>query len=111
MGFSQVTITSVNPPVYIGFQVSLSWTCSSPAPPGYGCGGYGEGGFGVGTGLWFQVYINDQLAWWGQTTNARIAMPTAGPVRVDIGTVLPGEEQTDFSADLPAAPENQAELS
>ena len=25
-------------------------------------------------------------------------MPTAGPVRVDIGTVLPGEEQTDFSA-------------
>ena len=38
-------------------------------------------------------------------------MPTVGPVRVDIGTVLPGEEQTDFSADLPAASARRAELS
>ena len=38
-------------------------------------------------------------------------MPTVGPVRIDIGTVLPGEEQTDFSADLPAAPARRAELS
>jgi hypothetical protein len=113
MGFSQTAITSVAPPVYLGFQVSLSWTCSSPAT-GYGAGGYGEGGYGsdsVGGGLWFQVYIDRQLAWWGQTTSARIAMPTAGPVRVDIGTVLPGEEQTDFSADLPATPADRAELS
>jgi hypothetical protein len=113
MGFSQSTITSVAPPVYLGFQVSLSWTCSVAAT-GYGAGGYGSGGYGsdsVGGGIWFQVYIDRRLSWWGQTTNARIAMPTAGPVRVDIGTVLPGEEQTDFSADLPAGPGRRAELS
>ena len=109
MGFSQTTITSVNPPVYSGFQVYLSWTCS--ALSGYGSGGFGLGGFGIGSGIWFQVYINEQLAWWGQTTNARIAMPITGPVRIDIGTVLPGEEQTDFSADLPSAPARRAELS
>ena len=50
------------------------------------------------------------LAWWGQTTNARIAVPTIGPDRVDIGTVLPGEEQTNFSADLPSSPARRAEL-
>ena len=92
MGFSQATITGVNPPVYSGFQVYLTWTTTSPA------------------GTWFQVYINRALAWWGQTTNARLAIPTIGPVRVDIGTVLAGEEQTDFSADLPAAPARRAEL-
>jgi hypothetical protein len=93
VGFSQATITSVNPPVYTGFQVALSWTSSSPA------------------GTWFQVYIEEALSWWGQTTAARIAMPSAGPVRVDIGTVLPGEEQTDFSGSLPAAPADRAKLS
>ena len=110
MGFSQATITSVSPPVYSGFQVYLSWTCSSP-PSGYGSGGCGLGLYGLGSGLSFQVYVQEQLAWWGQTTSSRIAMPTTGPVRVDIGTVLPGEEQTDFSADLPSAPVRRAELS
>jgi hypothetical protein len=111
--FSQTTITSVNPPVYIGFQVALSWTCSSPTS-GFGSGGFGEGGFAVdspATSLWFQIYIDRQLAWWGQTTAARIAVPNDGPVRVDIGTVLPGEEQVDFSADLPTSPATHAELS
>jgi hypothetical protein len=93
MGFSQTTITSVTPPGYSGFQVYLSWTSSSPSD------------------TWFQVYIQEQLAWWGQTTSCRIAMPTAGPIRVNIGTVLPGEEQTDFSADLPSTPARRAELS
>jgi hypothetical protein len=92
VGFSQATITGVNPPVYSGFQIFLSWTTTSPA------------------GTWFQIYINQALAWWGQTTNARLAIPTIGPDRVDIGTVDPGEEQTDFSADLPAAPARRAEL-
>jgi hypothetical protein len=90
--FSQLTITSVNPPVYSGFQVYLSWTSSSPA------------------GTWFQVYVNRLLAWWGQTTNARLAIPDTGPDRVDIGTVGAGEEQTDFSAVLPMAPARRAEL-
>jgi hypothetical protein len=113
MPFDQSTIASVAPPVYLGFQVSLSWTCSLP-PSGYGAGGYGGGGYGsgsVGGGIWFQVYLNRALTWWGQTTNARIAMPNVGPDRVDIGTVLPGEEQTDFSADLPAVASRRAELS
>jgi hypothetical protein len=93
MGFSQSTITAVNPPVYTGFQVSLSWQTSSPA------------------GTWFQIYIDAALAWWGQTTAARIALPNSGPVRVDIGTVLPGEEQTSFSGSLTPPPPNQASLS
>ena len=96
MPFSQTTITSVSPPVYAGFQVFLSWTCSSPAT-GYGSGGYGKGGYGIGGGpLWFQVYLNGSLAWWGQTTIATLILGSAGPIRVDIGTVLPGEEQTRF---------------
>jgi hypothetical protein len=93
LGFSQSTITSVNPPVFLGFQVSLSWQTSSPA------------------GTWFQVYLDRQLSWWGQTTAARIALPSIGPVRVDIGTVLAGEEQTDFSGSLPVGYSRRAELS
>jgi hypothetical protein len=93
MGFSQSTILAVNPPVYLGFQVSLSWTTSSPA------------------GTWFQVYLERQLSWWGQATSATIGMPIAGPVRVDIGTVLPGEGQTDFSGSLPSVSARRAELS
>jgi hypothetical protein len=93
MAFSQATITGINPPVYSGFQVYLSWTTSSPA------------------GTWFQVYLDDALAWWGQTTTATLVLGSTGPTRVDIGTVDPGEEQTDFSADLAAAPARRAELS
>jgi hypothetical protein len=48
MGFSQATITSVNPPDYSGFQVYLSWTCS--AVTGYGAGSSGPGPFGTGSG-------------------------------------------------------------
>jgi hypothetical protein len=93
MAFSQATITSVNPPVYNGFQVYLSWSSPSPA------------------GTWFQIYLNEQLAWWGQTTQATLILGTIGPVRVDIGTVAAGEEQTSFAADLPLAPARRAELS
>jgi hypothetical protein len=93
MAFSQSTITGVNPPVYAGFQVYITWTTTSPA------------------GTWFQVYLNDSLAWWGQTTTATLIIGSTGPIRVDIGTVAPGEEQTDFSADLAAAPARRAELS
>ena len=93
MGFSEATITGVNPPIYSGFQVYLSWTTTSPA------------------GTWFQIYLNQVLSWWGQTTNARLVAPTIGVIRIDIGTVDPGEEQTSFAADLPAAPARRAELS
>lgn len=92
MGFSQSTITAVNPPQYWGAQVYLSWTSSSPA------------------GTWFQIYINQALSWWGQSTSARFPVPPDGVDRVDLGTVLPGEEQTDFSSSLPTAPGRRAEL-
>jgi hypothetical protein len=92
MGFSQATITGVNPPLYTGFQVFLSWTTTSPA------------------GTWFQIYLNDALSWWGQTTQATLILGSVGPIRVDIGTVLPGEEQTSFASSLPAAPARRAEL-
>lgn len=93
MGFSQSAITAVNPPVYGNFQVYLSWQTTSPA------------------GTWFQIYINQALAWWGQTTSARLVLGTTGPIRVDIGTVLAGEEQTSFASSLPSAPARRAELS
>ncbi len=93
MSFSQSTITSVNPPIYSGFQVYISWTTTSPAA------------------TWFQIYLNESLAWWGQATQATLILGDTGPIRVDIGTVAAGEEQTDFSADLPSAPARRAELS
>jgi hypothetical protein len=93
MPFSQATITSVNPPVYAGFQVFLSWTSTSPA------------------GTWFQIYLNESLSWWAQTTHATMILGTTGPIRVDIGTVDSGEAQTDFSSSLPSAPARRAELS
>jgi hypothetical protein len=92
MGFSQSTITGINPPIYGGPVVFLSWLTTSP------------------DGTWFQVYINNALSWWGQTTSARITLGTGGPDRVDIGTVDDGEEQTDFSSSLPAAPARRAQL-
>jgi hypothetical protein len=91
--FDQSTITGVNPPVYNGWQVTLSWTTTSPPL------------------TWFQIYVNRVLSWWGQTTIATLALATAGPDRVDVGAVLPGEEQTDFSAMLPSAPATRAQLS
>ena len=92
MSFSQSTITSVNPPVYNGFQVYLSWKSTSPA------------------GTWFQIYLNEQLAWWGQTTQATLMLGTTGPVRVDIGTVSPAKSRP-ASPPLPSAPARRAELS
>jgi hypothetical protein len=93
VGFSQATITEVFPPQLWGGQIAISWTSSSPS------------------GTWFQLYLERQLSWWGQVTNVRLAIPQASPVRIDIGTVLPGEEQTDFSSSLPAAPQPRANLS
>jgi len=93
MSFSQSTITAVNPPQYWGAQVYLSWTSTSPS------------------GAWFQIYLDRALSWFGQSTSARLPVPSDGVNRVDIGMVLPGEEQTDFSSSLPAAPERRAQIS
>ncbi len=92
MPFSQSTMTEVLPPQVRGSQVYLSWTSSSS------------------TGTWFQVYVNRRLAWSGQRRWTWIPIPS-GPVRIDIGTVDSGEEQTSFVALLPSAPARRVQLS
>lgn len=92
MGFSQSTMTSIAPPQYSGGTMYLTWTSTSPS------------------GTWYQVYVDQSLAWWGQETSTRVPIPQVSPVRLDIGTVLAGEEQTDFSSSLPTAPKRFAEL-
>jgi hypothetical protein len=91
MPFSQATVLSVSPPQLRGGQVYIAWSSSSPA------------------GTWFHVYVNQRLAWSGQRRSAWIAIPS-GPVRVDIGAVGPGEQDTDFSASLPAGPARRVQL-
>jgi hypothetical protein len=91
MAFSQSTITQVFPPQRRGGQVYLCWSASSP------------------TGTWFQVYLNQQLAWSGQRLWAWVPVPS-GPVRIDVGTVDSGEEQTSFVGSLPSAPTRRVRL-
>jgi hypothetical protein len=91
MSFSQATIQAVSPPQLRGNQVYVSWSSSSPA------------------GTWFQVYVNQRFAWCGQRCWAWIPIP-AGPVRIDIGAVGPGEQDTDFSASLPSSPARRVQI-
>jgi hypothetical protein len=91
MAFSQATILEVFPPQINGSQVFVSWSSSSPA------------------GTWFQVYVNQQLAWSGQRCSTWVPIP-AGPVRIDIGAVDAGEQDTDFAASLPLAPSRRVQL-
>src|ERR1035438_3049458 len=93
MGFSQSTMTSIAPPKYSGGTLYLSWTSTSPS------------------GTWYQVYIDQVLSWWGQGISARLPIPGVSPVRLDIGTVLAGDEQTNYASSLPGAPSRFAELS
>lgn len=92
MPFSQATILNVHPPRVSGGQVYLAWSSSSPV------------------GTWFQVYINQRLAWSGQRRQAWVAVP-AGPVRVDIGAVASGEQDADLAAALPPAPARRVQIS
>jgi hypothetical protein len=91
MGFSQATIQGVSPPQVRGAQVFISWSSSSPS------------------GTWFQVYVNQRLAWNGQRRWTWIPVPS-GPVRIDIGAVGPGEQDADFSASLPAGPARRVKI-
>jgi hypothetical protein len=91
MAFSQSAIIQVFPPQFRGSQVYLSWSSTSP------------------TGTWFQVYINQLLAWSGQRLWAWIPVPS-GPVRIDVGTVELGEEGTSFAGSLPPAPRRRVQL-
>jgi hypothetical protein len=89
--FSQSLIKQVFPPRYRGNQVFISW--QSAGPPG----------------TWFQVYVNGALSWAGRTTSVTLPLPT-GPTRVDIGSVLAGQEWTSFADLLPAAPRRRATI-
>jgi hypothetical protein len=92
MSFSQASIVDVDPPRWDGFGLHLEWRSSSPP------------------GTIFQVYVARRLAWHGTARSVSLPMPT-GRVRIDIGTVGPGEGPLDFSADLPAAKADRARLS
>jgi hypothetical protein len=91
MAFSQATILDVSPPQLRGSQVYVSWSSSSPA------------------GTWFQVYVNQRLAWSGQRLWTWVPIP-AGPVRIDIGTVDAGEQDTSFATSLPPAPSRRVQI-
>jgi hypothetical protein len=91
MAFSQATIDEVTL-AYDGDSIRVSWTSSSPA------------------GTVFQVYADAALAWSGAGRTAVIQSPTidvpglahqTAAVRIDVGTVGVGEDDEDFSADLP----------
>jgi hypothetical protein len=92
VSFSQTSITNVNPPVQQGAQLLLSWTSS--APPG----------------TVYQVYLNQQLVWTGVGLACTVPVPTAIS-RIDIGTVLPADTQTNFQSALTPSPARQATLS
>lgn len=92
MGFDQSSITSVSKPTWRAGQLYLSWTSTAPA------------------GTWYQVYFARKLTWYGRETRCSIPTPP-GQGRFQIGTVSDGEQQTDFSASLPAAPANRVRLS
>ena len=79
MSFSQSGLTAVNQPVYSGGQVFISWLTTNPAD------------------TWWQVYVDQSLAWFGQRLWVYLPIPPA-TARVDIGWVPAGEEQTVFPA-------------
>lgn len=90
MAFSQATIEDVA----VGRDVDdwrISWVDStSPA------------------GTVYQVYADLKLKWSGKAKS--VVLPLAGFLRIDVGTVAPGEDTTDFSASLVAAPESASRV-
>jgi hypothetical protein len=90
--FNQSTITDVRPPVWDGSALQLEWTSTAPE------------------GTVFQVYLGRVLAWYGTSRWVAIPMPSSR-VRIDIGTVGPGEDTVDFSGSLPNSPGDRAQLS
>jgi hypothetical protein len=89
--FSQATMTADPRVARAGRELAVSWASSDPP------------------GTTFQLYVNGALAWWGAARSLRLPRPR-GPIRLDVGTVLPSEAGTDFSALLPAAPADRVTL-
>jgi hypothetical protein len=82
MPFSQATIESVSPPSFENNLMTVEWTSSSPP------------------GTWYQVYINLALVWDGQELSATVAVPSGAVNSCDVGTVLPGEQTTNFASSI-----------
>lgn len=91
MGFDQSSILEVRPPNWGGGTLNLSWTSAAPA------------------GTVFQVYVGRRLAWYGTSRWVALTMP-GSRVRIDIGSVGPGEATEDFSDSLPPAPGDRVTL-
>jgi len=91
MAFDESVILSIAKPAWQAGQLFLRWTTSAPA------------------GTWFQIYVARALAWSGKASYASIPTPS-GDCRINIGAVADGEQNTDFSASLPTAPENRIRL-
>lgn len=92
-------VASINPEKFGNGQVWISWIPKT-------------------AGLTWQVYISGGAtgSGWimhpaGLATGLWIVVPPTGVSRVVIGAVDPADANTDFSADLPAAPCRRAELS
>jgi hypothetical protein len=91
MPFDQSAILSVNPPTYQGGMAFISWVSSAPA------------------GTFYQVYESLTLVYAGTRTYCWVPIPS-GPVRFDIGTVLPSEQFTSFASTLPVTSDPFAQL-
>jgi hypothetical protein len=78
--------------VQTGTELLISWT--SDAPPG----------------LWYQVYLDDALVWFGTSLQATIPLPV-DMARIDIGTVSSANRAINYSGALAAAPDREVTLS
>lgn len=81
MPFDQTAIVEVRPPTWDGATLQLSWTSTAPS------------------GTTFQVYVGRRLAWYGTSRWVALTMPDSR-VRIDVGTVGPGEATIDYSSML-----------
>lgn len=95
MAFTDTTITSIAPPVRLhGGMAYLAWTSSAPA------------------GTWYQVYLDGNLAWYGQTLSTTIPWPPSGTSRIVIGSVASTDDPTVAQPTaLPTAPDRRVTLS
>lgn len=91
LGFSPDAIS--DPRIYFAdADLYITWTSSAPS------------------GTWYQVYVNRELLWSGQTTNAHLPWQV-GACQIDIGTVGSAADSiTDFSSTLTAGYANRAML-
>ena len=83
MAFDQTSISDVTPS-RSGTELLVTWVSSAPA------------------GTFFQGYLDNVLAWTGTDRSVHLPWPTGRNLRISVGTVGIGEEDTDFSGSLAA---------